>query len=384
MKLPRLRDVWLCAAHCSLAAGASACALLSGGAPRPLYTPAEHRAMLAELLPDLASDELIVPFEIDDAVVERAASIVRFAGSEKLRTLELVQALDREQRGFGLTYRWAQHNSAMDVMSAKGGTCMGLSSLLVGMLRSLGIKAYYAEAVEDPEMREEATVQVAAGHIAVEAVTDAGAFHIDFTGEIVRSGRYRRISDRLASAHYYNNRGYELIYEAEVAGTPVDWPRVREQFQRATRIEPRFAMGWNNYGVASVRLGELDRAAESYARAMALDPRLSSPQDNMERLRLAAGEGGVLTSRDGRLTAPSAGRREVESIVPKTVIPERGSPEPALPELSLPDLSLPDLSLPDTPLPDTSLPERIAPEVPEAALPEPAAPGPAAPGPAGQ
>jgi tetratricopeptide (TPR) repeat protein len=311
----------LCAAAlCTLMACAST-------PPAPLYQPAAHRALLTELLPEVAASDLVVPFEVDDELVERAENIVKFAGSEKLRTLALVEALGRESRGFGLTYMWARNNSARDAARAGGGTCMGLSSLLVGILRSLGTKAYYVEALTDPETRIEATVTVAAGHIAVEAVTDSGSIHVDFTGEIVRPGRYRRISDRQATAHYYNNRGYELIHDAEEAGAPLDWARVLEQFELATRIDPDLAISWNNLGVASARLGDRTRAEASYARAITLDPSLRSPQANLVHLDDTArygtrGEGGTAPE----LIAPGPRPRPLERTAPRALSPRTQAP----------------------------------------------------------
>ena len=251
----------------------------------PRYVPETHRELMRELLPEVAPGELVTPFEIDDALAAQAIRATRFAVSDRQRTLFLVDALSRPTTGFGLSYIWARNNSALATARGGGGTCMGLSSLLIGLLRSLDIEAYYAEARVRPEVRDEGVVQVAAGHIAVVALTDAGPIYVDFTGRIAQSSFYRRLSDREATAHYYNNYGYEILHAAERAGTPIDWARVRRQFELATRVAPELAMAWNNDGVASVRLGELDRAEVSYLRALDIAPAMRSPRENLARLR---------------------------------------------------------------------------------------------------
>ena len=50
---------------------------------------------------------------------------------------------------------------------------------------------------------------------------------------------------------------------------------------------PEFAPGWNNLGVALARLGRLERAEQSYRRAIALDPALASAERNLWRLAQA-------------------------------------------------------------------------------------------------
>jgi tetratricopeptide (TPR) repeat protein len=161
---------------------------------------------------------------------------------------------------------------------------MGLTSLLVGLARGVGIPAYYVDASRNPERRTEVEVNVVAGHIGAVVYTKEGPLIVDFTGELMRGYRYRRMSDLEAAAHYYNNLGYELIHRAEEAGQPIPWQEVSRQFARATRIAPGFARAWNNLGVASVRLGQFDRAERSYQQALRLEPGLDSPRLNLAAL----------------------------------------------------------------------------------------------------
>ncbi len=262
---------------------ATACATSSG----PVYAPESLRSELGRRLPGVPANELVVPFEVPEDTVSLARQYVGAVRSDKERVRALVEFVSSE-KGLGLSYRWAVNNSAKATLGDKGGNCLGLSSLLVGLSRSLGLRAFYLDATRDPERREEASLKVAAGHIAVVVLTKDGPLFIDFTGELPRGWRYRRMSDLQATAHYYNNLGYEIIHRSTVDGTDVPWTQVQRQFARATRIAPSLATAWNNVGVAASRLGRADQAERSYRRASRLDPDLESPRENLEVLRSSA------------------------------------------------------------------------------------------------
>ena len=299
------------------------------GTPSALrsYTTDELRAVLRKRLSDVPERELVVPWEVSEQTVVRAREIARRRrlASERLRAL--VDALSAED-GFGLRYTWAVHNSAAATLEGGGGTCMGLTSLLIGLARAIGIDAYYVDASRNPERRTEAELKVVAGHIAAVAYTEEGPLIVDFTGQLLRDFRYRRMTDIEATAHYYNNLGYEILHVAEEAGQPIPWQEVSRQFARATRIAPGFARAWNNLGVAAVRLGQFDRAERSYRQALRLDPRLDSPRLNLDAL---ATRGVPLLS-----LSEEPGSREDRPLVPLLREGADVGPYPEAPEATVP------------------------------------------------
>ena len=254
-----------------------------GSSPYRALGPDELREVLRKRLSDVPEAELVVPWQVSGAAIQRAKDLVQRDRLPSERVRSLVEALSRPD-GFALRYTWALHNSAASTLEHGGGTCMGLASLLVGLARGLGLEAHYVDASRNPERRAEVEVNVVAGHVAAVVFTESGPLIVDFTGELLRSYRYRRMSDLEAAAHYYNNLGYELIHLAEEAGRPIPWHDVGRQFARATRVAPGFARAWNNLGVASVRLGEFDRAERSYQQALRLEPGLDSPRLNLAAL----------------------------------------------------------------------------------------------------
>src|SRR5574338_529267 len=224
----RTRPVpWLLCARRWLPALASAAALcLACATPGAYdYTPEGLRREVARHLPDIDPDSLVVPFEIDAATAERAAHLLEGVPAEA-RVDALVASLS-DPAGFGLHYEWATPGTAAETLRHGGGNCLALSSTLVGIARALGFQAWYLEViVADPQWRTDGDIAVQADHVA--AVIDSGQrrLYVDFSGRLGRARRIRSMSDQEALAHFYNNRGYETLHEAESQGAPAPWARI--------------------------------------------------------------------------------------------------------------------------------------------------------------
>ena len=149
----------------------------------------------------------------------------------------------------------------------------------------------YAETLDvDDDWRSDIDLSVAAGHIAVVIPTNRGRAYVDFSGTLSPTRRFRPITDLEALAHYYNNRGYELLHLAMRARQTVPWAMALAEFERAARQPaPGFAEAWNNVGLARRRLGDHDAAEHAYRRALELQSDLLSAHLNLAALYVADG-----------------------------------------------------------------------------------------------
>jgi tetratricopeptide (TPR) repeat protein len=277
----------------ALASGAAAALLLlqgcaSGGAYD--YTPAGMRREIARRLPRADAASIAVPFEIDEATAERATQILRGVapGTEPLDAL--VASLS-DPAGFGLHYEWATTGTASETLAHGGGNCLSLSSTLVGIARAVGFQARYLEViVAEPRWRTDGDLAVQADHVA--AIVDSGSrrLAVDFSGQLGRARSMRIIDDFEALAHYYNNRGYELLHRAESAGGAIPWQEAARNFELATRIDPRHVRAWNNLGVARARLGDDAGARRAYETALGIEAGNQSAHLNLVVLYLRAGD----------------------------------------------------------------------------------------------
>jgi tetratricopeptide (TPR) repeat protein len=273
-------------------AGLGALLLLLAGCARPperALAPDSLRLEVARRAPDLALRDVPILFELDQDVIERMDRETRGALDDADRLERVVEELSNPE-GFGLRYEWATTLTAREALEHGGGNCLSLSSVLIGVARGLGMRAYYAETREiDSDWRSDIDLSVAAGHIAVVIPTNRGRAYVDFSGTLGPTRRFRAISDLEALAHYYNNRGYERLHLAMQAGQEPPWAEALREFELATRIAPGFAEAWNNVGLARRRLGEHDEAERAYHRALELQGDLLSAHLNLAALYVADG-----------------------------------------------------------------------------------------------
>jgi hypothetical protein len=257
--------------------------------PRVEYSPDALREEVVLRTPELRPEDVIVPFELSDGPIAMARTLLRNGGEGSDRVHALVDALS-DPRAFGLRYEWATTGTASETIERGAGNCFSLSSVLVGLSRASGMRAYYVEVVlDDRTWRQQKHVAVQADHIAAAIETAEGRLYIDFSGQLSRIHSVRVIDDLEALAHFYNNRGYELIHDAELGGHEIVWSDVERSFEIATRVHPGLARAWNNLGVARSRLGDVAGAIAAYRTALEHQSGLQSAHVNLAVLHLREG-----------------------------------------------------------------------------------------------
>lgn len=273
------------------AAGLVGAALLGCAKPARIeWSPDAIRQEVQRRASGVPMDQIVVPFEVHEEALERARTAVRGELDTRQRMKRLLASLS-DPRGFGLRYAWALTAAADETLARGEGNCFSLSSVLIGLARGVGLKAYYLEVkVAEPQWYHTGGVAIQADHIGVAISTSQGRQYVDFSGQLDRSNRVQVIDDVKALAHYYNNRGYELLYLADRRGTNPPWKQVLASFDLATRIEPGLAQAWNNLGVADSRLGDVEGAKGAYQTALELAEDMQSPHLNLALLYMRSGE----------------------------------------------------------------------------------------------
>lgn len=299
--LPLLSLVWVVTAL-----GAVGC--VTPDARKITYTTDELRAEIARRLPEDDPADAIVPFQVDPDAVARARALTSWAQDPHVR-LEVLASVLSEELGFGLEYDSDVTLAAQEALDAGRGNCLTLASVLVGLARPLDLPVHYI-AGRDLVQEEGDDLRLAVGHVGVELSTAQGRTAVDFAGALNRYRTFRVIDDLEAAAHFYNNRGYEVLRDQRHASEAVRWARADADFERATRVSPGFAFAWNNRGIAAARLGDEERAIAYYRHAIELEPNVSSPYTNLGMLHLSRGElepARELLSRATRLDPRNAG-----------------------------------------------------------------------------
>ena len=251
-------------------------------APRRLsYTPMQLRDELSRRIPE---QEVVILFEVAPRHVALARRAIIFNMAKPAQAKDLIRAIFSKDF-FGLQYAPIVTTSALETLEAKQGNCLALASVYVGLARAIGLKSNYLDVsnrIHDKYVDDQ--IMVRTGHVTAVVETLNGEVILDVGHLLKRYSVFRVIDDIEASAHFYNNRGYELIYRAQQRSEPIDWEAAAGNFRIATRVMPEFVRAWNNLGVACSRLGRIREAAASYRRALSLDPDFSSARTNLEIL----------------------------------------------------------------------------------------------------
>ncbi|MGC4118112.1 MAG: tetratricopeptide repeat protein [Myxococcales bacterium] len=257
-----------------------------------VYGPGQLRRELMRRVPERPELSATVPFELPPEVIAHAKEIV--ASGKKLTDRTKVSALVEamfDPADFGLTYAEVETVGAQKALERRSGNCLDLASIFIGLARAVGVRAEYMDASHRVQETREVSggITLRSGHVT--AAVDVGDERVGL--DFARLGpvqRYRLMDDVEAVAHFHNNRGWDLIDRALAAGATVDWQAALGEFEAAVAIEPDFAAGWNNVGIALARLGRRREAMESYRRAAEANPALVAPRVNLAALLLQMGE----------------------------------------------------------------------------------------------
>jgi Flp pilus assembly protein TadD len=187
------------------------------------------------------------------------------------------------KRGLDIIYENTGTKTAIETFRSRSGNCLSFTILFIAMARHLGLNAYFQEVGEVISWDRRGDVVLLNQHMFVEVEMENAKVRVDFLpGAEKRYRLIRRISDRRAQAHYYNNLGVETLAAGDTA-------LARAYFLKALEADERFSNAWTNLGVAYRLLGELELAEESHLRAMEIDPNGPTAITNLASLYLASG-----------------------------------------------------------------------------------------------
>ncbi|MGV8961314.1 MAG: tetratricopeptide repeat protein [Stenotrophomonas sp.] len=170
-----------------------------------------------------------------------------------------------QPQGLGLQYDPDATLSVAETYASGRANCLSFTLLFVALARQAGLDARVQEVGQVVTWYQDQGVVYIAGHVNVGLRLEGREGTVDLDRNVLydRQGP-RRISDRRALAHFYNNRGAELMAGNDIAGA-------RAHYRMALQMDPRFTSSWNNLGVLEMRQGELDTAAHDFDTALSIN-----------------------------------------------------------------------------------------------------------------
>ncbi|MDO8908214.1 MAG: tetratricopeptide repeat protein [Pseudohongiella sp.] len=240
--------------------------------------------MEARILGDQSKTPSIDLLALDQSVIDYLDTHIDPA----LQNWEIVDRLQQilfSEEFLNIQYDDAANLTASQTFAERRANCLSLVNLYIGMARHLGLSAQYQTIQIRPIWNRKGELLILSEHInALGRLGPSNQYIVDFTPEVrLQQQTAKLISDRQATALYYNNLGVEHL----IAG---DFDRSLEHFRYALAMDPLLAIAWNNVGSVLGRMGEADLSEYSYLKASALDRNSASAANNLARLYFEQGE----------------------------------------------------------------------------------------------
>jgi tetratricopeptide (TPR) repeat protein len=164
------------------------------------------------------------------------------------------------------------------------GNCLAFTQLFVVLARLSGLGAEMQESENVLISFNDSDTLVYTGHVSASITIKRRKHEVQFdpNNPIVK-GSTNVISRERAVAHYYNNRGAELIASGhhELAD---------QHFARAVALAPEMVSAYNNRGVLQLRMGRPDLAEAHFLAALQHDPSRISVLANLISLYRSQGQ----------------------------------------------------------------------------------------------
>lgn len=204
--------------------------------------------------------------------------------SDEPKLRQLVSAII-ETETFGSVYD-DKTRTASETFRVRQGNCLSFSNMFVSMARRVGLRAEYQEVQVPPDWTLDNDTFVLNQHVNVYVdLGKAGTRVVDFNiGDFKTSYEMRKISDKRALAHYFNNIGVERMQAGDTASA-------LGCFRKAIAdADWQFSPAWTNLGTLYMRHGDRARAEAAYLQALEADYQDLVAMSNLSRLYERAGD----------------------------------------------------------------------------------------------
>ena len=204
-------------------------------------------------------------------------------GSNHFRLKRLIEAV-MDKSLLGWEFDVLKTYSAANTFYHKQGNCLSYAIMMIVLGRELGLELYFNEVDIPPtwDMQTEHTL-LHLRHVNVLAKVDRKRMILNLELEEYDSSYPQRIiTDVIAKAHYYNNRGTDYL-------NANDMEKAFLYFRKALTLQPKLAFLWVNLGVLYLRYGHYQEAEAAFLHTLELDSFDITAISNLQRLYVKTG-----------------------------------------------------------------------------------------------
>lgn len=202
----------------------------------------------------------------------------------KEQRLRLLLDFVSSDNGLTLAYDDETTRTVEETYRSGRANCLSFTLLFVALAREAGLKAYPQEYDQVLAWHRQDELVYNSSHVNAGVKVGRQRRTVDITrGGVIARHPPKAISDQQALAHFYNNRGAELM----AAGAT---EAARKHMDAAIELDPTSPAAWNNLGVLSLRDGDPRAAERAYTTALELDEVHSAALSNIVTLHQRTGE----------------------------------------------------------------------------------------------
>lgn len=242
-------------------------------------------------------DEVMrIPPELAELLDER---VVKATINSETR-LKLLVNFMFSRDGLAFEYAGPPTRNVAETYEARKGNCLSFTLLFIALARAAGLDVHAREVHAPLTWRREENTVFRIGHINAGVRIPDQFVTVDFEPDLflahrlAKAPRSRNVTDERALAHFYNNRGAELL----AAGEPAE---ARAHLELALELEPRFSPALNSLGVLERRMGNIEEAERLFLAALARDRKNTNTLLNLVGLYRSAGNQAALETYQARL-----------------------------------------------------------------------------------
>ncbi|HVJ38403.1 MAG TPA: tetratricopeptide repeat protein [Stenotrophomonas sp.] len=240
---------------------AAATSLRSDSLADPVQLASTTTAAAPLLPPPTPQQLLAVPPELRRLL--RAKVPLRGSQDERLRALV---HLIFDEDALALRYETDATHTVAETYAQGSANCLSFTLFFVALAREAGINARAQEVGQVLSWWQDQRTIYNFGHVNAQVRIDGRTGTVDLDASVLMDRRGPKvISDERLFAHYYNNRGSELMAASQNAAS-------RVYYEQALKMDATLPNIWNNIGVLDAREGDLKAAAAAYAQALQLNP----------------------------------------------------------------------------------------------------------------
>ena len=218
--------------------------------------------------------ESIDPLEMSTEMRQFVAEQINRRGSDDDRAWRLAYTV-LDPFMFDFTYDPSVTLTAAEAFRARRGNCLTFSNMFVAMAREAGLDAWYREVEIDPEWSSRDENLLVSLHVNAATWDRTKEYVVDVSRRQPRTREIsRKMSDREATAQFYNNLGVNALVMGDLA-------LAYAYFRKAEEAHPALAYIWSNIGVVLNRNGQTDDAILAYNAALSIDPRHTVSLNNL-------------------------------------------------------------------------------------------------------